>query len=294
MSLPILPLGCLPCVISFIFHTQLFLLRLPLFLAAVSAYCLILQWLSPGSFGKKLCLWIMMAILGLWWIDLRIEGVRRGSVAQQPPCRLPHAGSIITTRITSPIDAVYLLAVFDPIFVASYQGKVCQLTLLQAMLHAFMPNNHSQPSSSALTDIEVLLAQHPERSVVVFLEYSKNRRDIAPQSLSLPTIPTATKAFLIRIMYTPPDVMTPVSGTYPEFLWNLLSRPIHCIRVRIAKDVSRKDPLQSEETNNKAARLGAGHNGGSNLKRGSASGKRTFGQKRSKKQLSILSVVKEE
>jgi hypothetical protein len=41
----------------------------------------------------------------------------------------------------------------------------------------------------------------------------------------------------VNLRYTPPDITTPVPGAYISFIWNLLSQPTHCIRVRIAEVV---------------------------------------------------------
>ena len=37
--------------------------------------------------------------------------------------------------------------------------------------------------------------------------------------------------------YDTADITTPLPGTYFTFLWNLCSKPTHCIRVRIAESV---------------------------------------------------------
>jgi hypothetical protein len=58
-----------------------------------------------------------------------------------------------------------------------------------------------------------------------------------PLSPSLLTAPPGTKIFPVSLRYTPPDITTPLPGTYWSFLWNLLSQPTHCIRVRIAEVV---------------------------------------------------------
>ncbi|RYP42568.1 hypothetical protein DL767_000092 [Monosporascus sp. MG133] len=55
-------------VFSLVFHILLFL-----FLPAILAYCLILQWLPLGSVVKKLALWALMGILGICWIELQVD-----------------------------------------------------------------------------------------------------------------------------------------------------------------------------------------------------------------------------
>jgi 1-acylglycerol-3-phosphate O-acyltransferase len=37
--------------------------------------------------------------------------------------------------------------------------------------------------------------------------------------------------------YTAPDITTPIPGSFLTFLWNLCSKPTHCIRIRIAEAV---------------------------------------------------------
>lgn len=62
------------------FHIFLFFVRLPLLLAAILTYFLFLQWLPIGSLGKKASLWLILGVPGIWWIDLQIDGVKRGHV----------------------------------------------------------------------------------------------------------------------------------------------------------------------------------------------------------------------
>lgn len=63
-------------------HIFLFLFRLPLLLTVAVGYFCFLQWLPIGSLGKKACLWLILGVPGVWWIDLQIDGVRRGYVLQ--------------------------------------------------------------------------------------------------------------------------------------------------------------------------------------------------------------------
>ena len=62
------------------FNIFLFLIRLPILLSVSLSYFLVLQWLPIGSLGKKACLWIMIGTPGIWWIDLQIDGVKKGYV----------------------------------------------------------------------------------------------------------------------------------------------------------------------------------------------------------------------
>jgi 1-acylglycerol-3-phosphate O-acyltransferase len=52
--------------------------RVPIFFALLLGYFAILQWLPIGSLGKKAVLWCIIGTPGIWWIDLQIDGVKRG------------------------------------------------------------------------------------------------------------------------------------------------------------------------------------------------------------------------
>lgn len=62
-----------------------------------------------------------------------------------------------------------------------------------------------------------------------------NGRGILPFSASLLTAPPASKIFPISLRYTPADITTALPGSYVSFMWNLNSKPTHCILVRIAE-----------------------------------------------------------
>ncbi|KAK4448216.1 hypothetical protein QBC34DRAFT_353302 [Podospora aff. communis PSN243] len=219
----------------------LFLFRVPIFLACAAIYFLLLHHLPLPAVARKLLLWGLMGIPGIWWVDLQLDGVKRGALSQQPASRVPHPRSIIAANFTSPLDALYLAAVFDPIFTISYPGsrKVRRIGLIQAMLLALSPAQlHPTPSAGAndLTDLRALLERHPNRVIAVFPECATtNGKGILPLSPSLLTAPSETVIFPVSMRYTPPDVTTPVPGAWFTFLWKLLSRPTHCIRVRIAE-----------------------------------------------------------
>ena len=87
-----------------------------------------------------------------------------------------------------------------------------------------------------MIDLETLIRQNSNRVVVVFPECTTtNGRGIMPFSQSLLTAPRTSKIFPISLRYTPADITTPIPSTYISFLWNLNSKPTHCIRVRIAE-----------------------------------------------------------
>ncbi|KAL1955475.1 hypothetical protein VTO42DRAFT_8501 [Malbranchea cinnamomea] len=247
---PFLPIVGQIQPVSFLFHLFLFCLRLPLLLSACIMYFTILQWLPVRSLVMKVSLWITLGISGIWWIDLQIEGVRRGSLAQHSS-RLPHPGTVIASSFTSPFDALCLAAIFNPIFTISYPStrKVRQISLLQAIFHAFSVPQLDPPPSATLTDIVTLLKRHPNRCVAVFPECTTtNGKGILQLSPSLITTSPETKIFPISLRYTPADITTPVPRTYFSFLWNLLSKPTHYIRVRIAEPITVKRAIESAES----------------------------------------------
>lgn len=129
-----------------------------------------------------------------------------------------------------------------------------RLSLLEAILRAFqMPQEHPPPSVK-LVDVRSLLRDHPDRIVVVFPECTTtNGRGILPLSPSILTAPKGAKIFPVCLRYTPSDITTPIPGSYWQFLWDFLSRPTHCIRVRIAECVfntSKSSSNPSPEKNN--------------------------------------------
>ena len=169
-------------------------------------------------------------------------GLRTGprSLSKQHQARLPGPGSVIASSFTSPIDAVYLAAIFDPVFTASYPNsrKVEQISLFQAILRAFATPQAIPSPKARLVDLATLVKKYPGRPVVTFPECTTtNARGILPPSPSLLSVAPKTKIYPISLRYTPADVVTPLPGSYVSFLWTLLSKPTHCIRVRIAEGV---------------------------------------------------------
>ncbi|KAJ5160911.1 uncharacterized protein N7482_007915 [Penicillium canariense] len=237
---PFLPIPGEPLGLQGPLRVFLFCFRLPLFLFVTLTYFLILQWLPIGSLGKKTALWCILGVPSIWWIDLQVDGVKKGSLSKQQEARLPQPGSVIASSFTSPIDAVYLAAIFDPVFTASYPNtrQVEHISLLQAILRAFAQPSTGPDPNTKLVDVATLLEKYPSRAIVIFPECTTtNSRGILPLSHSLLRVPSTTKIFPVSLKYTPMDVVTPLPGSYISFLWTLLSRPTHCIRVRIAECV---------------------------------------------------------
>lgn len=179
-----------------------------------------------------------MAIPGIWWVDLQLDGVKRGTLADQPRERFPHPGSVIAANFSSPVDAIYLAAIFDPIFTISYPEtrRVQRVSLLGAVLAALSPVRTAPPPNAKLAEIKDLLDSNPGQVIAVFPECgTTNGKAILPFSPSILQTPADVHIFPVSIRYTPSDVTTPVPGKWFRFLWDLLSRPTTCIRVRIAE-----------------------------------------------------------
>ncbi|KAB8069763.1 hypothetical protein BDV29DRAFT_182186 [Aspergillus leporis] len=237
---PFLPIPSQPAGFQLPLRVFLFCFRLPLFIFVCLGYFLVLQWLPIGSLGKKASLWCILGVPSIWWIDLQVDGVRKGSLSKQHQARLPGPRSVIASSFTSPIDAVYLAAIFDPVFTASYPNsrQVEHISLFQAILRSFAAPQVSPPAKARLVDIATLAQKYPGRPIVTFPECTAtNARGILPPSPSLLSVAPKTKIFPVSLKYTPADVVTPLPGSYLSFLWMLLSKPTHCIRVRIAECV---------------------------------------------------------
>ncbi|SPN98788.1 related to vacuolar protein sorting protein Vps66 [Cephalotrichum gorgonifer] len=235
---PFIPVPTETSLASKLLHATLFFCRLPFLLGYATVYFLFLEYLPLPAAARKLLLWGFMCIPGIWWVDLQMDGVRRGHLAEQPPDRIPHPGSVIAANFTSPIDPLYLAAIFDPVFTISYPRtrQLRQVSLLGAILHALSPVVLAPPPGAHLTDLGALLAKHPGRVIAVFPECSTtNGKGILPPSPSLLTTPAGTHIFPVSIRYSPADVTTPVPKRWIPFLWAFLSQPTICVRVRIAE-----------------------------------------------------------
>lgn len=135
---------------------------------------------------------------------------------------------------------MYLAAIFDPVFTTSYPStrQVEHISLLQAILRAFAQPSMRPAPGTRVVDVSALVEKYPNRPIVIFPECTTtNSRAILPLSHSLLGVPPKTKIFPVSLRYTPVDVVTPLPGSYISFLWTLLSKPTHCIRVRIAECV---------------------------------------------------------
>jgi hypothetical protein len=80
---PFLPIPSEPLGLQAPLRVFLFCFRLPLFIFVTLSYFSILQWLPIGSLGKKAALWCILGVPSIWWIDLQVDGVRKGFVCLQ-------------------------------------------------------------------------------------------------------------------------------------------------------------------------------------------------------------------
>ncbi|RBR14349.1 uncharacterized protein FIESC28_07779 [Fusarium coffeatum] len=235
---PFLPVSTPVSAVATFTHAVIFLCRLPFFITYFLGYFLFFHFLPLPVIFRKVALWGLMAIPGIWWVDLQLDGVKRGTLADQPRERFPHPGSVIAANFSSPVDAIYLAAIFDPIFTISYPEtrRVQRVSLLGAVLAALSPVRTAPPPNAKLVEIKDLLDSNPGQVIAVFPECgTTNGKAILPFSPSILQTPADVHIFPVSIRYTPSDVTTPVPGKWFRFLWDLLSRPTTCIRVRIAE-----------------------------------------------------------
>jgi hypothetical protein len=200
----------------------------------------------------------MLGIPGVWWVDLQVDGVRRGYVTMpislprslrevktNEICRqlhtsgdhLPRAGSIIASSFTSPLDPLYLAGIFQPIFTRSYPHtrKVERITLYSAIKLAFSPPALAPRDESKLVTLKQLTEQNPTKIICVFPETTTtNGRGILPLCPSLLSASGATKIYAVNLRYTPQDITTPIPNQYLSWFWQLLHKPTQQMRVRIA------------------------------------------------------------
>lgn len=148
--------------------------------------------------------------------------------------KMPGPGSIIASSLSSPLDIIYLAAIFDPIFTQSFPGsrKVKQISMEAAVVSCFC---FPCPAED-LVDISELMRNNPNRVIIVFPETTtSNGRGILRLSPSLLSADPDQRIIPISLKWSPADVVTPIPGwiEVPRFLWKLCSRQTHCIRTRV-------------------------------------------------------------
>ena len=78
---PFFPIPTQPAGYALPVHVFLFVVRIFFLVPLTLAYFLLLSWLPIGSLGKKAVLWCMLGVPGIWWIDLGVDGVKKGYVS---------------------------------------------------------------------------------------------------------------------------------------------------------------------------------------------------------------------
>jgi 1-acyl-sn-glycerol-3-phosphate acyltransferase len=224
----------------------------------------------------------MLSIPGVWWVDLQIDGVRRGYVTSYiytnqslvvakansihrqlntSSDHLPRAGTIIASSFTSPLDPLYLAGIFQPIFTRSYPytRKVERITLFRAILLAWAPPALLPPLEAKLYTLHELTSQYPSKIICVFPETTTtNGRGILPLSPSLLSASGTTKIYAVNLRYTPQDITTPIPGGYISWIWKLLHKPSHQMRVRIATKIY-NSASQDEPSKTQQKAVGSGY-----------------------------------
>lgn len=235
---PFLPVPTTPTSLLWApIHLTLFIIRAPAVLFLSIFYFGFLEFLPVGSLVKRCVLWAVLAVPGVWWVDLQVDGVKRGKLAEKQD-HLPHAGTVIASSFTSPLDPLYLAGIFTPVFTRSWPGerRVEVVSLFRAIALAFSQPQLEPPRSANLVTLKELTEKYPTSIVCVFPECTTtNGRGIMPFSPSLLTADPKTKIYPVNLRYTPGDITTPVPGGAHNWMWKLLSKPTHCMRVRIAR-----------------------------------------------------------
>lgn len=228
-------------------HALLFSLRLLPVLTLSIFFFLFLEILPVGATVKKCVLWLLLAIPGVWWVDLQVDGVKRGHLSSpQGKGSLPKEGDIVASSFTSPLDPLYLAGIFCPVFVRTWPGenKVQVISLFSAIAMAFSPPQLEPPEGVPLVELGALSGKYPGSIICVFPESTTtNGRGILPLSESLLTADPKTKIYPVNLRYTPGDITTPVPGGALYWVWKLLSKPTHQMRVRIARPVYNSSSL---------------------------------------------------
>lgn len=80
---PFFPIPTTPSGSALPFHIFLFIIRVPLLIFFMLAYFVVFAWLPIGSLGRKAALWCILGIPGIWWVDLQIDGVKKGYELKQ-------------------------------------------------------------------------------------------------------------------------------------------------------------------------------------------------------------------
>src|SRR3569833_1395002 len=99
---PFMPIKTPSTTGSVLVRVFIFAARLFIFLPYVATYFLLLQHVPLHPALRKLLLWCILGIPGIWWVGLQLDGVQRGHLSQAPRTRVPHPGSVLAAAFTSP------------------------------------------------------------------------------------------------------------------------------------------------------------------------------------------------
>ncbi|KAF2751113.1 hypothetical protein M011DRAFT_415795 [Sporormia fimetaria CBS 119925] len=238
-----------------------FLIKLALVITISLLYFCVLEWVAPPSI-KMPVLCALLFCTGVWVVDLRVDGVRRGELSKNPN-RRPHPGSIIAANFNSPLDPLYLAAFFGPIFTQSYPDTrlLEPITLFRAICLAFSAPQPKPSNPANLISLSDLQRKHPNAIFCVFPECTTtNGRGILPLSPSLLSADPQRKIFPVSLRYTPADVTTPLPGDVIGWLWRALAPLTHNLAVRVGFAVYNNKSLDqpSNEKAGAAAAKGVG------------------------------------
>lgn len=71
-------MGMTPPLANVVSQQFLFSLRISLLVFAWAVWFLLIQWTPAGGLLRKANLWCILGVPGVWWIDIRVDGVQRG------------------------------------------------------------------------------------------------------------------------------------------------------------------------------------------------------------------------
>lgn len=153
---------------------------------------------------------------------------------------MPRGGCVVAAGWTTPLDVLYLAAIFDPIFTQSYaDGKLVRPLTQESALAACLDITNPLTlltGHEPLTTLSDLLAKNPSRVIVVFPEGTpSNGRAILRLTPSLASAGEETRVYPVSVRYSPMDIATPIPGWLEvlRFIWRLNSSQSHTIRVRV-------------------------------------------------------------
>ncbi|KAK7189666.1 hypothetical protein DPSP01_012908 [Paraphaeosphaeria sporulosa] len=264
---PFLPIPSPPASLFWTpIHAILFAVRLFPVLSISLFYFLLLEILPIPTTLKKCVLWLLLAVPGVWWVDLQVDGVKRGRLSdKQAAGALPSAGDVVASSFTSPLDPLYLAGIFHPVFVRTWPAEkgVQVITLWGAICMAFSRPQIAPPPGTKLVQLSELSKRYPDSIICVFPESTTtNGRGILPLSPALLTLDPTSKIYPVNLRYTPGDITTPVPGAAANWVWKLLSKPTHQMRVRIARPLYNStsiDTPRSEKANASAVDKNMGY-----------------------------------